>query len=328
LLKLELLLKTDQHVKISELVSSLKEKNIFKSDFYLQQPKFLFFDSLQFYYKGDMEKAIPVLKNLGDIEGFQIKHYLSIIQKTDDLKRQGNECFQKNDYESAKKFYSSALLIDTTNKVVQGILLSNRSTCFIRESNHKEALRDICQAILFHPSYSKAYLKRANIYQTLNHFDAAIQDFQSAQKFDSTINVAQFIQQTKTSQKNHEKRTLYDVLGLKFPSSLDEIKKSYRKLAIQHHPDKNNDFTELKIIAERNFKDIGKAYDVLSDEKEKFKYDLTIDISKNNFSSYRSPFYSDSDDDDDDDEPAFHFHFPRQAPPSFNKKQYFSHKRK
>lgn len=62
----------------------------------------------------------------------------------------------------------------------------------------------------------------------------------------------------------------YQILGVNKSSSPDEIKKSYRKLALQFHPDKNPDDKE----AEAKFKEIAEAYDVLSDPAKKQKYDL------------------------------------------------------
>ena len=61
----------------------------------------------------------------------------------------------------------------------------------------------------------------------------------------------------------------YSVLGLKKGASEDEIKKAYRKLAMQYHPDRNKDDK----IAENKFKDISEAYAVLSDKKKRRQYD-------------------------------------------------------
>jgi len=62
----------------------------------------------------------------------------------------------------------------------------------------------------------------------------------------------------------------YQILGVNKNSSPDEIKKAYRKLAIQFHPDKNPDNKE----SEAKFKEIAEAYDVLSDPTKKQKYDI------------------------------------------------------
>ena len=66
-----------------------------------------------------------------------------------------------------------------------------------------------------------------------------------------------------------DKRDYYEVLGLQKGASDDEIKKAYRKLAKQYHPDLNPDNPE----AEAKFKEINEANDVLSDPEKRAKYD-------------------------------------------------------
>ncbi len=66
-----------------------------------------------------------------------------------------------------------------------------------------------------------------------------------------------------------EKRDYYEVLGVARNATPDEIKKAYRKKAIQYHPDKNPGDKE----AEEKFKEAAEAYDVLSDAQKRAKYD-------------------------------------------------------
>ncbi len=65
------------------------------------------------------------------------------------------------------------------------------------------------------------------------------------------------------------KRDYYEILGVSKNASADEIKKSYRKVAMQHHPDRNLGDKE----AEEKFKEAAEAYDVLSDADKKARYD-------------------------------------------------------
>ena len=64
-------------------------------------------------------------------------------------------------------------------------------------------------------------------------------------------------------------KSLYDALGVSKTASQDEIKKAYRKLARQYHPDTNAGDKET----EERFKEIQGAYDVLSDPEKRKKYD-------------------------------------------------------
>ena len=64
-------------------------------------------------------------------------------------------------------------------------------------------------------------------------------------------------------------RDYYEVLEVSKDASKEEIKKAYRKQAIKHHPDKNPGNKN----AEENFKEAAKAYEVLSDENKKSRYD-------------------------------------------------------
>ena len=64
------------------------------------------------------------------------------------------------------------------------------------------------------------------------------------------------------------KKDYYDVLGIQRSASKEEIKNSYRKLALQYHPDRNK-----SPGAEEKFKEISEAYAVLSDDEKRKRYD-------------------------------------------------------
>ncbi|MDH5613374.1 MAG: J domain-containing protein [Gammaproteobacteria bacterium] len=66
-----------------------------------------------------------------------------------------------------------------------------------------------------------------------------------------------------------EYRDYYQILGVERNASQDEIKRAYRKMAMQYHPDRNPNDKK----AEENFKEVNEAYQVLSDPKKRSRYD-------------------------------------------------------
>ena len=71
-----------------------------------------------------------------------------------------------------------------------------------------------------------------------------------------------------------QKRDYYEVLGVEKNATADDLKKAYRKLAIQYHPDKQQGKSDAeKKAAEEKFKEAAEAYNVLSDPDKRARYD-------------------------------------------------------
>ena len=66
-----------------------------------------------------------------------------------------------------------------------------------------------------------------------------------------------------------KKRDYYEVLGVDRSATPEQLKKAYRKLAVQYHPDKNPGDKE----AEEKFKELGEAYEALNDPQKRAAYD-------------------------------------------------------
>jgi len=79
----------------------------------------------------------------------------------------------------------------------------------------------------------------------------------------------------------------YKILELDENASGDDIKKSYRKLALKFHPDKNPDDQE----AEENFKEVAEAYEVLGNELNRRRYDSKRVINKGGWESSAFEFF-------------------------------------
>ena len=75
----------------------------------------------------------------------------------------------------------------------------------------------------------------------------------------------------QNTQQPEEEFILYKILNVGKTASQDKIKTQYRKLAIQFHPDRNDNSEEAK----KNFQRLQEAYEILRDEKKRKIYDRT-----------------------------------------------------
>jgi DnaJ-class molecular chaperone len=81
----------------------------------------------------------------------------------------------------------------------------------------------------------------------------------------------------------------YKVMGLPREATGEEIKKAYRSLALQYHPDRN----QGDPVCENRLKEVNEAYHVLGDEEKRCLYDLSFRRS------FAKPVYDQEDGDDD-----------------------------
>lgn len=82
----------------------------------------------------------------------------------------------------------------------------------------------------------------------------------------------------------------YEILGVSKDATDAEIKKKYKKLAMKYHPDRNSSDEETKKQNENIFKDISKAYTVLSDSEKRKKYDMFGEEGMQGMGEGPSPF--------------------------------------
>jgi DnaJ family protein C protein 7 len=141
-----------------------------------------------------------------------------------------------------------------------------------------EALKDINKSIQLNERYWKAYMRRGNIYMTLNMYEEAKYDFQKVKDNDpSNKDIHKLLEDSKKEEAKAKKRDYYKILDIDRNASTDDIRKAYKKLALKWHPDRNSESEESKKMAEKMFRDINDAYSVLSDAKKKRMYDAGSD---------------------------------------------------
>eukprot|EP00755_Sulcionema_specki_P017316 Sspe_Gene.64111::Locus_37502_Transcript_1_2_Confidence_0.750_Length_1708::g.64111::m.64111/K09523/DNAJC3; DnaJ homolog subfamily C member 3 len=234
-----------------------------------------------------------------------IKKY---AKHTDEMERQ----VERNDWSAVLQSVKTAFEMDSdphnTDK-----LLHYRCKGHLEMRNLEEGVASCTAAIDTagekNPAAFDLYLFRADLHMMADELDQAENDLQSAgelQSHNQRLNEARHRLQKR--KKMAARKDYYKILSVSRTASTSEIKKAYRKLAMQFHPDKLNqkDYTEEekeKLTAQ--YKDIAESYHVLSDDEKRRKYDLGEDLEEQGggggFNQGFNPFGGGGG--------TFHFHF-------------------
>ncbi len=226
---------------------------------------------------------------LAHLEGFaEYRKHPRLLQKHSDIskqlkmKAQAKKFYFEDKFKEAAELYLKVSEVQRNNKKLNSVLFSNISSCHLRLKNMGLAHEFIKKATEIDVTYAKAFYKRALLEKELHDWTTALYCMKRAQSLDSQYDFTAEIKKVELLLKKEKSKDLYQVLGVSSKASPAQIKKAYRKLALQHHPDRNQG-ENLK-SAEAQFKTVCEAYKVLSDPQDRAKYDRGLyDFEKREF---------------------------------------------
>ncbi|KAH8595708.1 hypothetical protein B0O99DRAFT_652127 [Bisporella sp. PMI_857] len=229
------------------------------------------------YAQGDNDKAIQHFRQAltCDPEYRDAVKYLRLVQKLDRMKADGNAEYKAKRWAAAVDKYTEALEVDPLNKGTNSKLLLNRALCRIQLKDHAGAIEDCEKALSLDPSYTKAKKTKATALGNSGDWEGAVRELKVLQEQDpNDAGIAKEVRHAELELKKSKRKDYYKILGVEKDADDAQIKKAYRKAAIIHHPDKN---PGDEAAAER-FKDIGEAYETLSDTEKRARYDSGEDL--------------------------------------------------
>jgi len=229
------------------------------------------------YASGENEKAITHFRQAlnCDPDFKDAVTYLRMVQKLDRMKEEGNEHFKRGRYPQAVETYTKALQVDSGNKGTNSKLLNNRAMCYSRQKKWTLAIEDCDKAIQLDPSYTKAKKTRAKALGEGGDWEEAVRAYKAIQESSpEEPGIAKEIRNAELELKKSKRKDYYKILELDKDCSETDIKKSYRRLAVKHHPDKNPDDPE----AEGRFKDLQEAHETLIDPQKRERFDSGVDL--------------------------------------------------
>eukprot|EP00759_Apiculatamorpha_spiralis_P028675 PhF_6_TR31179/c0_g1_i1/m.45712/K09527/DNAJC7; DnaJ homolog subfamily C member 7 len=220
---------------------------------------------------GAMEHLKQALQLDPDFKPAQVM--LKKIRSIEDYRQKGNAAFKEKRYPDALEQYNQALLnLEIGNKAYNVVLLCNRAAVWKELKNYQGAMEDCNKAIALDDNCARAYQRRSRVQQELGKWDEATRDMQRAAELDPAFESE--MQELKGAAKAAKRKDYYKILACSRGDDDDTLKRSYKKLALQWHPDRWAHGTEdEKRHAEHMFKEVQEAHTVLTDPKKRRLYD-------------------------------------------------------
>jgi len=242
-------------------------------------------------HMGNLDDAMKHIKQIlsGDPDNAQAFLFFKVLKALGKTKEEADGFYKRRDFDTAVEKYSEALTLNGCMGLYRAKLFFNRACAHANLRNHSNVVQDCSSALQLDSEYVKAILRRAGSYLMMGEEDdcqKAIRDYESvmdlAEKRGDEVQMKEMKKKLREAQvalKRSKQKDFYKMLSCPRDATESEIKKSYRKTALKWHPDRHaNSTEEKKTEAEKVFRDINLAYEVLSDPQKKQKYDSGVDV--------------------------------------------------
>lgn len=181
---------------------------------------------------------------------------------------------QQKEYRQAISIYSEAIQISPIENAILPKILYNRAVASSKIGLIRDAINDCSKAIKNSWTYAQFLKLRAKCHMNMRNFQKSVEDYEALVKIERSNEVAEMLKKAQFALKRSQSDDYYDILEIDRNATIDDIKRSYKKLALIHHPDKHSNVPRNESLEQQEiFKKISVAYEVLSDPIKKDVYD-------------------------------------------------------
>ncbi|KAF8395204.1 hypothetical protein HHK36_019147 [Tetracentron sinense] len=175
--------------------------------------------------------------------------------------------------------FKGALAVDPNHIAYNVNLYLGLCKALVKLGRGKDALNSCTEALNIDGELIEALVQRGEAKLLTEDWEGAVEDLKSAaQMSPQDSNIRETLMRAEKSLKLSKRKDWYKILEISKTASISDIKRAYKKLALQWHPDKNVDNREE---AEDKFREIAAAYEVLGDDEKRVRYDRGEDIEDN-----------------------------------------------
>lgn len=178
---------------------------------------------------------------------------------------------EKGKLRVAVEDYKAALALDPAHVAHNVHLYLGLCKVLVKLGRGKDALCSCTEVLNIDEEFIEALVQRGEAKLLTEDWEGAVEDLKTAaQKSPQDHSIREVLMRAEKALKLSKRKDWYKILGVSKFASVAEIKRAYKKLALQWHPDKNADNREE---AENKFREIAAAYEVLGDEEKRVRYD-------------------------------------------------------
>ncbi|KAM7526222.1 hypothetical protein LguiA_016124 [Lonicera macranthoides] len=231
-----------------------------------------------YYYLADHDVAIRHFQKglRSDPEHSELKKAYfglkNLLKKT----KSAEDNSSKGKLRLAVEDYKAALALDPNHVAHNVHLHLGLCKVLVKLGRGKDALSSCTEVLEIDEELVEALVQRGEAKLLIEDWEGAVADLKSAaEKSPQDMNIREVLMRAEKALKMSQRKDWYKILGVSKTASMSEIKKAYKKLALQWHPDKNVDNREE---AEAKFQEIAAAYEVLGDEEKRTRYDSGEDL--------------------------------------------------